>query len=189
MNMVFLTRIQFYIHLQAKPLLRKGKWTIEELLDLQIKYNSSYTDQMARMVDATTACVTSEESRRPSIGKIVAILKGQVESILSRRRKCSYFGNGYVINLLPLVTRNKYWDEKYLALAMLGVPECEDDDFLYGHWELFVMILTMVQELHVNVFKLLVEIKAQRNTLLVCTFLFFTFPLPKGVKCNIFSWV
>ncbi|KAG5071247.1 hypothetical protein JHK86_006458 [Glycine max] len=66
---------------------------------------------MARMVDATTACVTSEESRRPSIGKIVAILKGQVESILSRRRKY----------------------EKYLALAMLGVPECEDDDFLYGH--------------------------------------------------------
>ena len=89
-------------------MLRKGKGAIEELLDPQVKYNSSYTDQMVRMIDAASVCVTSEESRRPSIGKIVAILKGQVESILSRRRKCSYFGNGYVINLLPLVTRNKY---------------------------------------------------------------------------------
>jgi len=53
---------------------------------------------MARMVDAATICVISEESRRPSIGEIVTILKAEVEPLLSRRRKFGYFGNGYVID-------------------------------------------------------------------------------------------
>jgi len=110
-------------------LLRKGKGALEELLDPQVKYNSSYTDQMARMVDAAAACVTNEESRRPSIGEIVAILKGEVEPVFSRRRKSGYLGNGFVIDYYPQ-TNNEM--KSHLALAMLGVPECEDDDFLYS---------------------------------------------------------
>ncbi|KAG4955173.1 Proline-rich receptor-like protein kinase PERK13 [Glycine soja] len=117
----------------AKPLLRKGKGAIEELLDSQVKYNLSYTDQMARMIDAAAACVTSEESRRPSIGEIVAILKGEVEPVLSRRRKSGYFGNGYVIDYYPQLQETNNEMKSHLALAMLGVSECEDDDFLYGH--------------------------------------------------------
>ncbi|KAL5125337.1 Proline-rich receptor-like protein kinase PERK13 [Glycine soja] len=115
----------------AKPLLRKGKGAIEELLDPQVKYNSSYTDQMVRMIDAASVCVTSEESRRPSIGEIVAILKGEVEHVLSRRRKSGYFGNGYMIDNYPKLQETNNEMKSHLALAMLGVPECEDDDFVY----------------------------------------------------------
>lgn len=113
-------------------MLRKGKGAIQELLDPQVKYNSSYTDQMARMVDAAAACVTNEESRRPSIGEIVAILKGEVEPVLSRRRKSGYLGNGFVIDYYPQLQQTNNEMKSHLALAMLGVPECEDDDFLYG---------------------------------------------------------
>ncbi|CAJ1970835.1 unnamed protein product [Sphenostylis stenocarpa] len=115
----------------AKPLLRKGKGAIEDLLDPQVKYNSSYTDQMARMVDAAAACVTNEESRRPSIGEIVAILKGEVEPVLSRRRKSGYLGNGFLIDYYPQLQQTNNEMKSHLALAMLGVPECEDEDFLY----------------------------------------------------------
>ena len=118
--------------MQAKPLLRKGKGAIEELLDPQVKYNSSYIDQMARMVDAAAACVTNEESRRPSIGEIVAILKGEVEPVFSRRRKSGYLGNGFVIDYYPQLQQTNNEMKSHLALAMLGVSECEDDDFLYG---------------------------------------------------------
>ncbi|TKY56727.1 Proline-rich receptor protein kinase PERK13 [Spatholobus suberectus] len=118
--------------LWAKPLLRKGRGAIEELLDPQVKYSLRYTDQMANMVDAAAACVTNEESRRPSIGEIVAILKGEVEPVFSRRRKSGYFGNGYVIDYYPQLQQTNNEMKSHLALAMLGVPECEDDDFLCG---------------------------------------------------------
>ena len=114
-------------------MLRKGQGAIEELLDPQVKYNSSYTDQMVRMIDAASVCVTSEESRRPSIGEIVAILKGEVEHVLSRRRKSGYFGNGYVIDYYHQLQETNNEMKSQLALTMLRVLECEDDDFLYGH--------------------------------------------------------
>ncbi|RDX87317.1 Proline-rich receptor-like protein kinase PERK13, partial [Mucuna pruriens] len=117
--------------LWAKPLLRKGKGAIVELLDPHVKYSSRYTDQMACMVDAAAACVTNEESRRPSVGEIVAILKGEVEPVFSRRRKSGYFGNGYVIDYYPQLQQTNNEMKSHLALAMLEVPECEDDDFLY----------------------------------------------------------
>ncbi|XP_020238810.1 serine/threonine-protein kinase PBS1 [Cajanus cajan] len=116
----------------AKPLLRKGKGAIEELLDPQVKYSLRYTDQMARMVDAAAACVTNEESRRPSIGEIVAILKGEVEPVFSRRRKSGYFGNGYVIDYYPQLQETNNEMKSHLALAMQGVPEYDEDDFLCG---------------------------------------------------------
>ena len=114
-------------------MLRKGKGAIEELLDPQVKYNSSYTDQMVRMIDAASVCVTSEESRRPSIGEIVAILKGEVEHVLSRRRKSGYFGNGYMIDNYPKLQETNNEMKSHLALPMLGVLGCEDNDFLYGN--------------------------------------------------------
>ena len=88
---------------------------------------------MARMVDAATICVISEESRRPSIGEIVAILKGEVEHVLSRRRKSGYFGNGYMIDNYPKLQETNNEMKSHLALPMLGVLGCEDNDFLYGH--------------------------------------------------------
>ncbi|KAL2317232.1 hypothetical protein Fmac_031108 [Flemingia macrophylla] len=116
----------------AKPLLTKGKGAIEDLLDPQVKYSWRYTDQMARTVDAAAACVTSEESRRPSIGEILAILKGEVEPVLSRRRMSGYFGNGYMIDYYPQLHETNNEMKSHLALAMLGVPGYEEDDFPCG---------------------------------------------------------
>ncbi|KAK7321503.1 hypothetical protein VNO77_32221 [Canavalia gladiata] len=115
--------------LWAKPLLKKGKGAIEELLDPQLKYKLRYSNQMARMVDAAAACVTNEESRRPSIHEILAILKGEVEPVFSRRRKSGYLGNGYLIDYYPQLQQTNNEMKSHLALAMLGVSECEDDDY------------------------------------------------------------
>ena len=49
----------------------------------------------------------------------------------SRRRKSGYFGNGYVIDYYPQLQETNNEMKSHLALAMLGVPECEDDDFVY----------------------------------------------------------
>ncbi|KAK7300686.1 hypothetical protein RJT34_11534 [Clitoria ternatea] len=118
--------------LWAKPLLRKGRGAIEELLDPQLKYRLRYSNQMAQMIDAAAACVTNEESRRPSIHEILAILKGEVEPVFSRRRKSGYLGNGFLIDYYPQLQQSNNEMKSHLALAMLGVPECEDDDYLYG---------------------------------------------------------
>ncbi|XP_027329650.1 probable serine/threonine-protein kinase PBL7 [Abrus precatorius] len=121
--------------LWAKPLLKKGKGAIEELLDPQVKYKLRYSKQMARMVDAAAACVTSEESRRPSMHEILAILKGEIEPVLSKRRKSGYLGNGCLIDYYPQLQQTNNEMDSFLALAMLGVPEYEyeDGDYLYGH--------------------------------------------------------
>ncbi|KAJ1376388.1 Serine/threonine-protein kinase, active site [Sesbania bispinosa] len=118
--------------LWAKPLLKKGKGAIEELLDPQLKYSLRYSDQMARMIDAAAACVTNEESRRPGIHEILAILKGEQEPVFSRRRKSGYLGNGFMIDCYPQLQQTNNEMKSYLALAMQGVQEYEDYDYLYG---------------------------------------------------------
>ncbi|KAF7816453.1 putative serine/threonine-protein kinase PBL7 [Senna tora] len=121
--------------LWAKPLLQKGKGAIEELLDPQLKCSLRYSNQMARMIEAAAACVTNEESRRPGIHEIIAIMKGEEEPVLSKRKKASLLVNGLVIDCysqsqLQQQTHNEM--KSHLALAMLGVSEFEDDDYLYG---------------------------------------------------------
>lgn len=111
--------------------MNKGKGAIEELLDPRLKCNLKYSNQIARMIDAAAACITSEESRRPGIGEIIAILKGEEEPVFSKRKKTSFMGNGCVIDCYPQLQQTNSEMKSHLALAMLGVSEFEDDDHLY----------------------------------------------------------
>ncbi|KAG5125268.1 hypothetical protein JHK82_032005 [Glycine max] len=117
---------------KAKPFLQKGKGAIEELLDPQLKCSLKFSNQMGRMIEAAAACVTNEESRRPGIREIIAILKGEEEPLLSKRKKSSFLGNGCVIDCYSQLQQTNNEMKSHLALAMLGVAEFEDDDYLYG---------------------------------------------------------
>ncbi|KAJ8545927.1 hypothetical protein K7X08_018510 [Anisodus acutangulus] len=59
--------------LWAKPLLQQG--TLEKLLDPRLKSPQKNLDQIARMTQAATACIHSEESRRSNMDEIIVILR------------------------------------------------------------------------------------------------------------------
>lgn len=88
------------------------------------------------MIQAAEACVSSEEFWRPGIDKIIAILRGidddeeeEEENDLLSRKSSSFSANGHV---LDFYTRSQGKSEfnSHLALAMLGVPEFEDYEYL-----------------------------------------------------------
>ncbi|KAF4381947.1 hypothetical protein F8388_000641 [Cannabis sativa] len=116
--------------LWAKPLLCKGKGAIGELLDPRVKCTLKNSNQVARMIEAAAACVTSEESRRPAIGEIIAILKGEEQPFISKRKKSGFLGNGCVIDCYSQSQQTNSEMRSHLALAMLGVSEFEEDDHL-----------------------------------------------------------
>lgn len=117
--------------LWAKPLLQKGKGAIEELLDPRLKCTIKNSNQIARMIEAAASCITSEESRRPGINEIIAILKGEESPVLSKRKKSTFLGNGCVIDCYPQLQQTNSEMRSHLALAMLGVSEFEDDDHFF----------------------------------------------------------
>ncbi|KAJ6368117.1 hypothetical protein OIU78_000650 [Salix suchowensis] len=112
----------------AKPLLQKGKGAIEELLDPQLKCTLRNTNQITQMIQAAAASVSNEESRRPGINEIIGILRGEEQPIYSNRKKSNFSG---IIDCCPKLHQTKNEMNSHLALAMLGVSECEDDDHLY----------------------------------------------------------
>ncbi|OIW14169.1 hypothetical protein TanjilG_21309 [Lupinus angustifolius] len=118
--------------LWAKPFLQKGKGAIEELLDPQLNCSLRFSNQIGQMIEAAAACVTNEESRRPGINEIIAILKGEEEPVYSKRKKSGFLGNGCVIDCYSQLQQTNNEMKNHLALAMLGVSEFEDDDYLYG---------------------------------------------------------
>ncbi|XP_028798491.1 probable serine/threonine-protein kinase PBL7, partial [Neltuma alba] len=118
--------------LWARPFLQKGKGAIEELLDPRLKRSLRFSNQMAQVIEAAAACVTNEESRRPGIQEIIAILRGQEERVLPKRKKSGLLGNGLVVDCYPQLHQTNNEMKRHLALAMLGVSEFEDDDYLYG---------------------------------------------------------
>lgn len=120
--------INLVLFLQAKPLLQKGKGAIEELLDPRLKCNLKNSDKIAQMIEAAASCITNEESRRPGIGEVVAILKGEESPVVSKRKKSGFLGSGCVIDCYPHLQQTNSEMRSHLALAMLGVSELEDDD-------------------------------------------------------------
>ncbi|KAM7516367.1 hypothetical protein LguiA_005950 [Lonicera macranthoides] len=112
--------------LWAKPLLQQG--TIEQLLDPCVKFAQKSSKQIARMVQAAAACINNEESRRPNIDEIIAILRGEEHDYSNRKKLAS---NNCVIDCYPQLQHSKSEMKSHLALAMLGVSEFEDDDHLY----------------------------------------------------------
>ncbi|KAG8659768.1 hypothetical protein MANES_02G075200v8 [Manihot esculenta] len=113
--------------LWAKPLLQKGKGAITELLDPHLKCTSRKTTQITQMIQAAAACISNEESRRPSITEIIAILRGEEEPIYYNKKKSKISG---IIECYPQKQETKSEMSNHLALAMLGVSEFEDDDHL-----------------------------------------------------------
>ncbi|CAI0451527.1 unnamed protein product [Linum tenue] len=128
--------------LWAKPLLDKGKGAIEELLDPRITCTLRNRSQITQMIHAAAACVSSEESRRPRIDEILAILRGDEElaasaavvPLLSSSSRKKFNLAGGIIDCYPQLQQtndNNSEMKSHLALAMLGVSELEEDDHLY----------------------------------------------------------
>ncbi|CAL1405335.1 unnamed protein product [Linum trigynum] len=124
----------------AKPLLDKGKGAIEELLDPRITCTLRNRSQITQTIHAAAACVSSEESRRPRIDEILAILKGDEELaaaatlLSSSSRKRANLAGGIIDCYPPQLQQtndNNSEMKSHLALAMLGVSELEDEDHLY----------------------------------------------------------
>ncbi|GFY93692.1 protein kinase superfamily protein [Actinidia rufa] len=120
----------------AKPLLEQG--AIERLVDQQLTLTSKNSNQISRMVQAAAACINSEESRRPNIDEIIAIIRGE-ESDCPKRKKSST--NGCIVDCYPQLQQSRSEMTNHLALAMLGVSEFEDDDHLYCRAENSVEIV------------------------------------------------
>lgn len=82
------------------------------------------------MVQAAAACINNEESQRPNIDVIIAILRGIEPDYLSRKKGNNLSGNGCVFECYPqLQQQSKSEMKSHLALAMVGVTEFEDEDF------------------------------------------------------------
>lgn len=112
----------------AKPLLQQG--CVEKLLDPRLKFSQKYSNHVTQMVQAATACIHSEESRRPSINEIITILRGGKANCSSRKR-ANLAGSSCVTECYPQLQQTKSEMRSHLALAMLGVAEFEDDEHLY----------------------------------------------------------
>lgn len=110
--------------------MQKGFGGVEKLLDPRLKNASRSSAQITRMIEAAAACINSEESRRPRIGEIVTILKGEGERIFSsnNKKKSMVPGTAHVMMDSLHLQQTKREMSNHLALAMLGV---EDDDYLY----------------------------------------------------------
>lgn len=114
--------------LWAKPLIQQGP--LEKLLDPRLKFTHKHSNHISQMVQAASACVNSEESRRPSIDEIVAILRGAKSNSLNRKKATSA-ANNFVGDCYSQLQQTKSERKSHLALAMLGVSEFEEDDHLY----------------------------------------------------------
>ncbi|XP_052205646.1 probable serine/threonine-protein kinase PBL7 [Diospyros lotus] len=106
----------------AKPLLQQG--AIERLVDPELKLTPKNSSRVAWMAQAAATCINSEESRRPGINEIIAIIRGE-EPIGSNSKKSSFRSS------CPQLQQMRSEMTSHLALAMLGVSEFEDDDHLY----------------------------------------------------------
>lgn len=121
--------------LQAKPLLQKGVRAIQELLDPQLRHTPRSTSQVLRLIQAAHACLNSEESQRPPMDDVVAILRGEEVPSLLSRKSSAFQGNGCMIDFYSQLQQSKTDMNGHLALAMLGVPDFEDDDHFFCRWD------------------------------------------------------
>ncbi|XP_009625352.1 pto-interacting protein 1 isoform X1 [Nicotiana tomentosiformis] len=112
--------------LWAKPLMQQG--ALEKFLDPRLKFPQKNVQQIARMTQAAAACIHSEESRRSNMDEIIAILRGTEPRSTTRKKSISR-SNSCMIECYPQLQRTKSEMKSHLALAMLGVPDFEEEDF------------------------------------------------------------
>lgn len=107
--------------------MEQGDSALDSLLDPRAKVTPKSSKLITRIVRAAAACLNSEESCRPSINDTIILLRG--EGCLMKGKASLGSRRSYVP---PILQRTKSEMKSHLALAMLGVSELEDDDFLYG---------------------------------------------------------
>lgn len=112
----------------AKPLLDRGGAAVHSLLDPRAKHTPKSTAQIVRMARAAAACVKSEESFRPGIDEVVTILRGEELSCPLNRKMGS---SRRVGSCYSLAKRNESELRNHFSVAMLGVSDFEDYDYLY----------------------------------------------------------
>ncbi|XP_022993439.1 probable serine/threonine-protein kinase PBL7 isoform X2 [Cucurbita maxima] len=117
--------------LWAKPLLQKGKGAITELLDPHVACTTKNSNQIVQMIEAAAACITGEESRRPGILEIIAILKGEEQPLPNRSKRSGFLSHGCVTDCYSQFQNTNSEMTSHLALAMSGLPEFEEDDYLF----------------------------------------------------------
>ncbi|KAI4388926.1 hypothetical protein MLD38_001214 [Melastoma candidum] len=124
----------------AKTLLGKGlSGAAEELLDPHIGPSASprTSVRLSRMIHAAGACLSSEESRRPSMSEVLSILTGKeggIPSAASRKPRATFSGNlGAMGDYHATLQQTKSEMNNHMALAMLGVSEFGDDDLFNYH--------------------------------------------------------
>ncbi|XP_021755017.1 probable serine/threonine-protein kinase PBL7 [Chenopodium quinoa] len=111
----------------AKPLMDQGDSAFDSLLDPRAKVTPKSSKLITQLVRAAAACVSGEESSRPSINEAIILLRG--EGCLVKGKASLGSRRSYVP---PILQRTKSEMKSHLALAMLGASELEDDDSLYG---------------------------------------------------------
>ncbi|XP_020582125.1 probable serine/threonine-protein kinase PBL21, partial [Phalaenopsis equestris] len=115
----------------AKPLLLQGDDAIEKLVDPSLIPWSYRRREMFQMVRAANACLSCEDSTRPSIDLVLAMLLGEEGTACSEWSLFSSNGclTGYGSQFHEARERSDMGG--HLALAMLGISDNEEDD-TYG---------------------------------------------------------
>ncbi|KAK9091645.1 hypothetical protein Sjap_024822 [Stephania japonica] len=115
----------------AKPLLQQGD-TVKELLDPKPRIGPQSSKYITRMVEAAAACISSEESRRPSINQVISVLQGE-ENYIPNKTKYSFSGHGCILDCYAQSHNQQAKNDmtSHFALAMLGVSDLEDNEHLY----------------------------------------------------------
>ncbi|KAL8161879.1 hypothetical protein V2J09_013368 [Rumex salicifolius] len=115
----------------AKPLLDQGRASeVEKLRDPRGKLTPKSSEQISRMVRAASACLTSDESRRPGIIEAIALLRGDEQSCYVNQKMGS--SSRYMANSYAQRQQMKNEITDHLALAMLGVSDLEDQHYLHN---------------------------------------------------------
>ncbi|XP_039115299.1 probable serine/threonine-protein kinase PBL21 [Dioscorea cayenensis subsp. rotundata] len=115
--------------LWAKPYLQQGAEAISKLVDPRLKPSSRRWNEMSRVLQTATACLSNDESARPSIDKVISMLQGDETcndwSEFTKKSLLSGYGSQ------SHNSSEKFDMRSHVALAMLGVSDTEEDD-LYG---------------------------------------------------------
>lgn len=112
----------------SKPLLLQGEDAIEKLVDPRLMPASYRRNEMRQMIRTANACLSCEDSTRPSIDLVLAMLLGEEGSAYSELSLFSGHGclAGYGSQFHE--TQEKRDMGGHLALAMLGISDNEEDD-------------------------------------------------------------
>ncbi|XP_074585500.1 putative serine/threonine-protein kinase PBL7 [Curcuma longa] len=112
--------------LLANPLLQQGAVAAEKLIDPKLKPGSYRPSEMNRMFLAATACLSSQETARPSIIDVIRMLQGEdAHSDWSSFMANGCLAAGYGVQSDETMGMNEM--RSHLALAMLDVSDEEED--------------------------------------------------------------